>query len=1384
MLIACVAFTGCTSDEVSSFGDVYGIISDTKSGSPIRNAEITISPGNSTTVSGSDGHFEFKSLEAGQYKISVTADGYSSNSRQVTIVAGQSVSCDIHLTPQNNDVVMITPTSLDFGVNELQLATTITNESDSETEWFLDLGDTPWLYAYPTTGRIGGGKTHSIVFTANRARMKEDKSSIVKVSAFGDDTPLSIKCKQSVQLSSVMVVESLNVDFGEEATEQIIRIHNISETDVNWTLWGNDSGYLTMSATHGIVAPGGSQIVTISLNREELNEVLATTFKISDGTVDQPVNVIAYPTPEGATTTNKIFYTSTDGNIVEPYDPSAFGANIVSNTYEYGQGIITFDGDVTEIGSLAFMECKTLLSITIPAKATRIGQHALQQCTNLQNVTIPESVTEIENSAFSFCTSLTNVKLPNSLTTIKGYAFFQCQSLTSITIPESVTYIDTKSSVFCICNNLKAIYGKYASSDNRCLIFDDVLCSFAPGGLTSYTIPSGITAIAGGAFQGYNNMTEIVIPNGVRKIGGMAFDGCSLTNVSIPDGVEEIGVSAFSSCKMSSITIPESVTTLGRCVFYWCENLSAFYGKFASTDNRCLVVDGYLNSFARAGLSEYTIPDNVSIIGESSFRGVEITSITIPQSVSQIEQSAFQYCPKLTTIYCKPTTPPSISPYESFDTELDGRTFYVPSASVEAYKTAENWSTFANQIVGYEDDTVQSQIFYTTTDGAIIEIGNTIGWGANIVSNVYENNQGVITFDGEVTSIGSQAFYDCSNLTSINIPDGVTSIGDGAFWFCSGLTSINIPDAVTSIGANAFTYCSKLTSVTIGKNVTSIGRAAFSNCESLISINIPDDVTSIEDDVFYGCSGLTSINIPNGVTSIGSSAFNGCSGLTSITIPDGVTSIGESAFNGCSSLTSINIPDGVTSIGNSAFNGCSSLTSITIPDGVTSIGSGTFVSCTSLTSITIPDGVTSIGKNAFEGCSSLTSITIPDAVTSIGYDAFCDCIDLTSVYCLPTTPPAMGKNTQFVNYSQFEGVSADCKIYVPDGTYDTYIAADGWAQYKDMIVNPNPTPAVQSQILYTSTDGAIVTPYDATAFLDADGNALNIVSNTYENGQGVITIDGELKVIGYGAFRSQDNLASMILPEGITSLEGGTFANCDYVTNITLPNTLTSIGQSTFYQCYALDGIEIPTSCTTIGAQAFEDCWSLTNIVLPDGITTIEDNTFSYCKVLANISIPESVTHIGYAAFSSCKKLSKVTLPNSVVSIGTHCFNYAGLTEITLSNNITSIGAYVFYGSNLQNIVIPEGVVTIGNRAFAECSNLKDVMIPKSITEIGDAVFYLCSSLASIYIKSNEPPTLGSSSFYAPGANFTIYVPTTSVDAYKSAEGWSDYVSTIVGYDF
>ena len=172
-----------------------------------------------------------------------------------------------------------------------------------------------------------------------------------------------------------------------------------------------------------------------------------------------------------------------------------------------------------------------------------------------------------------------------------------------------------------------------------------------------------------------------------------------------------------------------------------------------------------------------------------------------------------------------------------------------------------------------------------------------------------------------VTSIGQNAFSDCSALTSITIPNSVTSIGESAFRGCSGLTSVTIPNSVTSIGGGAFEECSRLTSVTIPNSVTSIGVGAFSGCKSLTSVTIPNSVTSIQYGAFRGCSGLTSVTIPNSVTSIGSAAFEYCTGLTSITIPNSVTSIGGGAFRDCKNLTSVTIPNSVTSIGNEAFDG-------------------------------------------------------------------------------------------------------------------------------------------------------------------------------------------------------------------------------------------------------------------------------------------------------------------------------------------------------------------------------------------------------------------------------------------------------------------------------
>jgi hypothetical protein len=325
--------------------------------------------------------------------------------------------------------------------------------------------------------------------------------------------------------------------------------------------------------------------------------------------------------------------------------------------------------------------------------------------------------------------------------------------------------------------------------------------------------------------------------------------------------------------------------------------------------------------------------------------------------------------------------------------------------------------TWANNNVTYTETGIYTG---TTTNGITEQLDLTITTQPIVFTSgsinyfVTSPNTVSVGFNGDATGdvvIPESVTTACGSYA-------VTGINQGAFYYCSGLTSVTIPNSVISIGANSFAYCSSLTSVTLPDTLTSINSGVFSNCSQLSSISIPNSVTSIGDTAFYNCTSLTSVSIPNSVTNMGEFVFQFCSSLSSVSISNSLTSIGKFTFFGCTSLTSVIIPNSVTSIGNNAFQNCSNLNSVTLSNTLTSIGNITFLNC-----------------------SNLTSITIPNSVTSIGYAAFNGCTGLTSVICNVTSPIT-------INNSVFGGVNqAACSLTVPNGSVAAYQAAAIWQNF-------------------------------------------------------------------------------------------------------------------------------------------------------------------------------------------------------------------------------------------------------------------------------------------------------------------------------------------------
>lgn len=723
-----------------------------------------------------------------------------------------------------------------------------------------------------------------------------------------------------------------------------------------------------------------------------------------------------------------------------------------------------------------------------------------------------------------------------------------------------------------------------------------------------------------------------------------------------------------------------------------------------------------------------------------------------------------------------------------------GGWYYEPSLTTlfSGKMSGEDFTLYAYWL----GETITSEFEYKI-EGSVATITKFTGDSTDVVVPTYIN-------DTVVSVIGNRAFENCAELKSIKFSFwSVKTIEGGAFYNCTGLTSVVIPDSVQSMGIETFAGCSNLESLTIpsigarsGVNSTDpliysfgsiFGTTEYANSYLSRQHTKYDDGTIRIND-YYLPKSLKTVNITKG--EILDYAFENCMYIENISIPDSITQIGEFAFLGCAYLKSFDIPHGVTEIKQGTFKSCESLVSITVPPYVTTLGYNCFAGCESLTDIALPDGLQKIETSVFSGCKSLTNIVIPDSVTEISPGVFANCESLESL-----TVPCIGYMSGEYIYpiagwfgSLWQTDKYDeSKYYRIPGYYYTKDYTQNSTNYWGIPLSFKSVTFTKGENIFGLTDLSSLTsvtlPQSAKTIEDwtfKDCNNLNRIdlpinlqkigafafsgctklekvnipdsvtimreqAFAYCSALNDLTIGVGLSQIPAYAFQSS-GISSLILPDKIQKIGNGAFHSCENLSSITFGNALKEIGEKSFCLCSNLRELNIPQQVETLYSDSFNDC-PLQTISVPAFAmeflpksrlvkvdiysgTKILKSSFSDCSQLTSISLCETITVIGDNAFTKCTGLTQITLPNSITTIEEAAFlGCTALTEVVLSNSLTAIGNSAFAEcTGLTEIVLPNSLITIGSFVFSNCNGIVEIKIPSSVTSIGNSVFYQSKS--------------------------------------------------------
>ena len=1199
-------------------------------------------------------------------------------------------------------------------------------------------------------------------------------------------------------------------------------------TDVTWTL--TNTGVLTISGSGAMKNYSDDEYVPWYLARTDIKELV----------VEAGVTEIG----------DYAFYSCSDlaeaaiGEDVESIGDYAFYC--CSSLTD-----ITIGETAESIGERAFYKCTGLETLSIPADLTDLGDMAFYGCSGLadedglvvvngylfycisdaESVVISADITNIGSSAFAGA-SVSNVYFEGDAPeygteifkglTATAYFYYDESNLTftadlMASCGGTITWValDENGSALDAFLTASGMCGDNVSYTlDNCGTFtlsgtgdmeDYSGYKYVPwytytSFILSLVVEEGVTSLGNYAFYGCSNLASLTLADSLESLGVRTFVGCSSlaedgfivvegilfdyegteTEITIPDNVTTIGYRAFMQDTIESVSIPEGVTTIEKQAFDQCLDMLSV-----------------------------ALPEGLTDIGELAFDYcVALTELVIPSTVTSIGDKAFYNCYNVTEIYFEGDAP-----------EIGENIFYNVEATAYYYYDEENitWTADLMESCGGTITWVALDADSNPVADAIIGIGDCgddLTWELTLDGLFTVSGSGDMKNYSYSSGSSTAPWYEYrERITSLIIGEGVTGVGNYAFYRCSSMAEISLPDSLESINSYAFSYCTALTGISLPENVVSLGSSAFRSCTGIAEFILADELESIGATALGYCSALESIVIPAGVTSIGSTAFINCTSLTEIWFKGDPPSFGSNAFknvtatayfyyytyddtwtedvlndyggtitwvalDGDGNETDVRIGHGscgddltwiLTSAGTLTISGSGDMTDyescssapwyelrdsvkcVSISDEVMSIGDYAFYDCSSLTELDMPSELTDIGDQAFYGCLGLADedglivvanivfeylgdaadVVISDGITEIGSYAFCGCGSLTGI-SIPDSVSKIGE-CAFYNCSALSSL------------------------------------AVSSDL----TDIGDQAFYGCAALADSDGLVyVNTSLFYYAGSASAVEVPDDVTSIGSYAFYGCESLAQISLPSGLESIGDYAFYECTGLTAITLPASLTKIGTCAFGCCSALSEIYFEGGAPECGSDVFGGV-TATAYYYDDESVTWTSEVFEICggtitwvpldedgnemdaAVIASGTCGDDLTweltisgalriegtgdmddysYTNEPWYSYKSNIRTITFGEEVTSIGSYAFDECvNLESVAIPGNIITIGFAAFdYCDGLEQVIIEDGVEVIKGWAFTGCEELEHISIPDSVTEIGSFAFGGCSSLAGI----------------------------------------------------